>query len=368
MSYGVFGDDAQKAIDALKGGSSLVQDFGGTEDAATSEESSVVEQPEFSMDADYGEPDSEVAEGNEEQLEAEQPESAEEVPVNDSKDEDGQSEPDDIEYIKADGKKIKVDYSDRERIKKVHQLAAGARKWQSERDNAIKERDELQAKYEEAQSILSKADKFVEDGDDAGLYHLITGGKNLDDLVEARMEEQGRLATMSPEERDAYTNKQELERKEKALAKREEAIRMREEKAQADLDTSDRKLQQSMVNAAFNKHRFHGQFGNAKDEQKADRMLWREVISTLESYPSVTQELIDQTVAEAAEGIKSLIGLQAKKQVDKQIKKQKTEAKKEVQKEVFDESTKQKRKLQQQIRDKDYSGAIADMFSGKSFF
>jgi hypothetical protein len=363
MTYGNFGEESQKAIDALMKGESVVSDAEAQLGDATPEESSVVEEPSFSMDADYGEPETESEVGFENQEEI-APDS-----VDDSKIADSESNIEDIEYIKADGKKVKIDYTDRERIKKVHQMAAGARKWQSERDSAIKELTELKEKHSEVQSILDKCDAFVKDGDDEGLFRLITGGKELEDLVQARIEEREELSVKSPAEIDAWKNKKEHDKRMKELERREAAYEARIAEADKKLDESDKLRQQSMVNSVFNEHRFAGKFGDAKREYRADKMLWREVVDKLGGMESVTQEVINTTIREAAEDIRELINIQANKKADKQIKKQKTEAKKEVQKAVFEDENSKKRKLQQQVKEKNYASAITDILSGDlSFF
>ena len=372
-TLGSTNEEVQAAMNALKNGDSVAPEIEETE--ATTEESSEVEEPEFSMDADYGEPDSEIdQEASDEETEETEPSEATEEPVQDSETDDSKSEVEDIEYIKADGKKVKIDYTDRERIKKVHQMAAGARKWQSERDVAIKERDDLKAKYEESKAVLDKCDAVIDDDD--ALFRLITGGRELNDIVEARIAEQGKVSRMSPEELTAYTSKKEYEERMKAFDKREQGIIKREEDAKKDLDTSEKLRQQSMLNSVFNEYRFHGQFGDDKSardqETKADRMLWNESLKVLNGYEEVTQEIIDSVVKEQAEALRGLINRQADRKAKTTRKQVKTQAKAKAQEQVFDDpkNNKQKQKLQSDIKKGNIKDSLADILGGNmnSFF
>ena len=358
------------AINALKSGAPVNE--AETSDLSSGEEDVSIEEPTFSMDADYGEErDSEATESDEEETEEldasadDADDSEDETEVDDS---EGDEQSADIEYIKADGKKIKVDYTDRERIKKVHQMAAGMRKFQSERDSAIKERDELKPKYDELKGLFDKADNFIENQDDDGLFHLITGGKELEKIVEARVAERDEMSKLSPQELEAYTNKRvqdkrlaEIERKEKALAKREE-------EADAKLDTSEKTRQQTMVETVFNEYRFAGQFGDDEKslarENEADTMLWNAIDSDLQGYDKVDLELIRKVVKTKSDSLRSLIDVQANKKVNSQIKKKKNTAKKEVQKAVFDKDATKKKELQSQIKNRDYTGSLQNLLSG----
>ncbi len=380
-----FNDEQQKAIDALTKGAPVVTET--EEAAAIAEESSVVEKPIFDMEEKYGEPVEVSAESDEDQEELVDPteedkeppkeEDTEEIAPDlelDSEPEDSKSKSDDIEFIKAGNKKIKIDYNDRAKTKKAYEMAAGMRKFQSERDEAIKERDESVEGGKKDREIIEACDKFVADEDDFGLFNYVSGGKDLNEIIEKEIEKRGELARMSPEELSAYKNKEVLDAKMKELDKRNEAILAREEKAQSDLNTSEINRQQSMINSVFNDNRFHGQFGEGakarKDELKADRMLWKACIDTLSGYETIDKELIDKVVADEAASLRALINVQADRKANKTRKTVQKEAKAKVQEEVFDSGDKrqQKARLQSQIKEKDMKGALADLLGGNSIF
>lgn len=366
---GEFGDEAQKAIDAFKNGSPVVQESEVNFDAATSEESSAVEEPNFSMDADYGEPSQEDQPEveNSEEVSEEKSEETSSEDIEDSVVEDSQSDTPDIEYIQAEGKKIKIDYSDREKTKRAYQMAAGMRKFQAERDTYKKQLDEQIAKGKDNQDIIDKCDAVIDD--DEALFRLITGGRELSEIVEAKMAERDELAAMSPEQLDAYKKNQDFEKRERELKKREEALKAKAEEADNALSTSERNRQQTMVNSAFTEHRFAGKFGDPSREARADRMLWKDVVERLSEYDSVNQELINQVVAEAAEDMRSLINIQAQKQIKKQVKKQKQVSTKKAQEAVFDGDATKKQELQSKIKDGDYTSALGGLLGGDySFF
>jgi len=360
-------DRGQAALDALKSGGT-VSTVDSSELSSNGPEVKI-EEPSFSMDADYGERDLEANEGEEESNEesetAVESEETEETEVDDSEEEE---QPEDIEYIQADGKRIKVDYSDRERIKKVHQMAAGMRKFQSERDTAIKERDEIKPKYEELKSLFSKADSFIGENDDDGLFRLITGGRELEDIVTAREQERGKMSKMSQEEIDAYTEKKATDKRTADLNKREAVLKKREEDADAKLNTSEKTRQQTMVETAFNKYRFAGQLGDdaqaKSNEDFIDSTMWNNAIKALEGYEEVDLELIETVMKENAERLRSMINVQATKKANSQINKTKKTAKKEVQSAVFDKNSQKKKELQDMVRSGDMVGSLTSFLGG----
>jgi len=361
--FGEFGDDAQKAIDALKGGSFEAQDTEDNLDAATSEESSVVDDS-VNTDSDT-QPD--LEDQPEQEMSDQEDGDSETKDDADLDAEGGQPKAEDIEFVSADGKKIKVDFNDRERIKKAYQMAAGMRKFQSERDAISKERDDYRVKYEENQKIIDDCDAVIDD--DEALFRLITGGRELGDVIQAKMDERDELAAMSPEALDAYKRNQDFEKRERELKKREASVQSEREKATSDLNTSEMKRQQTMVNSAFVEHRFAGKLGSKKKELQADRMLWRDVVERLEQYDSVNQELINQVVAEASEDLRSIVNIQAERQVKKQVKQQKKASTQKAQEAVFDKDASKQEDLKKKINDGDMTSALQDVLgSGLSFF
>jgi hypothetical protein len=248
-------------------------------------------------------------------------------------------------------------------------MAAGMRKFQSERDALVTERDDWKSKYEDVyNNVIKPCDEALENDDIDTVFRLITGGKELNDLVEERGNERETLAKMTPQQLDTYNNQKQIEKRLMDLERREKLLQKREEETNAKLDTSDKHRQEAMVTPVFEKYRFAGKFGNADKEYMADSMLWNAAIAELSQYESVDRELIDKVFKKQSSVFNGLINAQANKKVDSKIKKQKQEVKREVQKEIFQKNNNRKQDIEQQVKDGDYKNAIAEIFSGNSIF
>ena len=115
---------------------------------------------------------------------------------------------DDIEIVATkDGKKIKIDYSDRNSIKRAHLLAKQGRTWQAERDNAIKERDELKTYGADRDEVLQALEDAKDDIPE--LYRLITGGEDWEAMIENEIRQREEIAQLTPEQLEVY-NKHKL--------------------------------------------------------------------------------------------------------------------------------------------------------------
>jgi len=363
MSYGEFGDAAQAAINTLKAGGS-VQPEATLPESAVPENEAEIDESKFDVSADYDSEESNEEEDNSEELEVSED-------ADDLEDSDSEPELEDIEYITADNKKIKVDFTDREKTKKAYQMAAGMRKAFSEKDEAVKGRDEYKSKYEENQKTIDGIDALMEAQDyDAGFKIMFN--KSLEDVIEERIAENDRLSKLSPAEIDAYKSKREVDRRRSELDKREKALSDRETKATDDLSASDLNKQQTMLNSAFDKHRFAGKFGSdaqaKKREHTVDQMLWRTVTDNLSALGNVDQETVEKTVREAAESLSEIINVQATKKKQEVKKTEKNVAKKKAKEAAFDKNSTgdlaKKKDLQSKVRSGNLKDAIGGILSG----
>ena len=343
-------NDTKSEIEAILGESVEWSD-GKPEEPVESAEDLVdmlLDKEDESEDDDSSDPDVDEAEEKEEK------DSDEDAP------EDEELSEEDIEYVPANGKKVKVDFKNRDHIKKTYALAALARPMQARADKAVAELESLKSETAEDTEILNRLDELVEAGDDEGIYRLVTGGKNLVDLFEQWQEEQGKLSEMSPEELEAYKDRQEVERRKTELERREAAIAAREREAESKLSKSELQEQQSWVNSAFNKQRFAGTLGDKAREQRLDNMVFNSVKATLASMKAVSPELINEVIKHEFDAIRGTLDKTVEKKASKVIKKVKNKATREAQEAAT--GKKSKKPKQEEINPDDLlSGSLEDI-------
>jgi hypothetical protein len=124
-----------------------------------------------------------------------------------SSDEDTESEDDDyfIE-VPANGKTHRIDLRNRDEVRKhlsaglgVKQAFSELAKYRQENKRLVQEMKASQTFREKAE-LMDKLEKIKDD--ETELYRVITGGKSLDDIVEARVKKKLAWADASPEERE----------------------------------------------------------------------------------------------------------------------------------------------------------------------
>jgi hypothetical protein len=197
-----------------------------------------------------------------------------EAPAEDESPEEVSDEaPEDIEWIKAGGKKVKVDYTDRARTKKAHELAAGFREMTASRDTIQKEFDSYK---EEVASKIEVLDILNQHKDDpAELVRLFTGGKvDLEEWRQAQNAHEEKLSLMSDDELAAYQRQINDRVKDERIA----ALEAKIERSQADQEaatTSAREIERRhTLENAFNKYRMAGKLGDPMMEEALDNGLW----------------------------------------------------------------------------------------------
>jgi hypothetical protein len=117
-------------------------------------------------------------------------------------------------------RKVEVDFSDKEKLKKYVQMAHGARKWQAERDHARSQINEVQGKLTELESNWKVMNEVFQNKGVEGLVDLLEGREGAyKDKLQREIQKAQFLENASPEELEAYQQKeaytktqQELER------------------------------------------------------------------------------------------------------------------------------------------------------------
>lgn len=236
-----------------------------------------------------------------------------------------EEKPADVEYIEVTGEsgrtKLKIDWSDRESIKKAVSMAAGARKWQAERD-------QLKSKYE---GLAKEAGEYKESWAQVEAAFKGNGVAGLVDLFEGRQGayEEWRQREVDKElmRRDATPAELErLEMVERMEKLQRESSRMKQEAEQKELtakaaaEAAVRDRLEASVNPAFDAVRFAGTLGDESLETRLDKGVWSDAMDTLaeveEKYgpEAITPQLARKVFKESAESVRKALQVQAKKE------------------------------------------------------
>lgn len=236
-------------------------------------------------------------------------------------------------------RKIEIDYSNREAIKKAFQLQYGARKWQAERDREIESKKSIEAELGKVKQDWETLDKAYQQGPEH-LFDLLQGRKGaFKEHVRKEREREEFLKYATPEEIRSMELKEMNERKEREL----DEIRKENEKFKqamvSEREQAEIRSMESQVHPVFNKYRFAETLGNADDEQVFDEMLWNSGIQRLTAYEEkgipITRELVDREFKAVAGTIRKRIGTQAEKKATRVVEQKKREATENVQAKVM---------------------------------
>ena len=236
-------------------------------------------------------------------------------------------------------RKVEVDFSNRDKLKKYVQMAHGARKWQAERDQARGQIEEVQSRLGELESNWEVMNKVYGEKGVEGLVDLLEGKQGAyKEQLRREMDKARFLENASPEELESYQQREASEKQARELERmKQEYEEFRQQMTQKEEQAELASLE-SRVHPAFDKYRFADKLGNADDEHMFDEMLWNSTLKRLEPYEekgmTISPELVEKEFKTVASAIRRRIGMQAEKKASKVIEQKKTEATENVQAKV----------------------------------
>lgn len=227
-------------------------------------------------------------------------------------------------------RKYTIDYTDRDKIKKAFEYAAGFRKMQARGDKAIKESEELKAGY-------AKLEDAWGEGGVQGIKNVIaalSGSENgVEEFLQAELDERQRIASMSPEERADYDRQREEEAR---RLEWETKMRTMEDKERSYQERIEREQEEQLSNyaqTALDKYNFNGKLGNREDENLWNKMVWSNAIELLEKHAKDDTKFTQSNFLKAFEvahaNLSRRLRAQVSNQVDKQVGKTKASAAKD---------------------------------------
>lgn len=330
-----FGDIFSKAMSVASDPGKSVGEAYGDSSSSTTDESSIVSsssenQNSGLIDSILGK-ETAAEEGSGEQSAQDAGQPSKEQP------EEGESTPKEgeVEYITVKGpngrsQQVKVDYNDRDHIKKVYSMAAGMRKFQAERDNLARELETLRGSAGKKAEQFDQLNQIYKESGIEGLIDVLAAEEGgFQKLLEKKIEEREWRQNATPEElalHQAEMAKLSRDKEYERLRKEFEDMKLAQQKT---IEQAETKALESQVHPVFDKYRFAGKLGNAQDEHMLDKMLWNTALQALEDYPDdadISPEIIQKEFSSAAQTIRRLVNKQVDKGVTRAVEQKKKTA------------------------------------------
>jgi len=217
----------------------------------------------------------------------------------------------DFEYVSAGGRKIKVDYSDKDKIKKAYQMAAGMRKFQKERDDARKNMDTLKSEVAELKDMWSKIETAAGRNDYNELMRIMTAGKmDFDSVLQQRLEKEKAREEATEDEIRQMDLEDQIRALQDKLDKQNAEFEERVTKAQQNMEEAELRSLESKINPAFDRYRFAGKLGDPDAEHMMDEMLWTRTLTKLDDYEDLTPEIIRKEFKAISEALNKVVNKQ----------------------------------------------------------
>lgn len=228
-------------------------------------------------------------------------------------------------------RKIEIDYTDRAAIKKAHEMAAAARKWQVERDRERTGKSQLEEKLNSTSRVVEALEKAYAEKGELGVIDLIAGKPGASaEFIQRQVDRAKFLEKASPEDIKRLEERERLEFVERELVKQRKENEDREARVAQEREAAELRATEATVHPVFEKHRFDGKLGDEETEAMFDEMLWTSALKRLKPYEDkglpMTKELVDREFRTVATALRKRIGAQAEKRAASVVEQKKQEA------------------------------------------
>ncbi len=228
-----------------------------------------------------------------------------------------------------DGKrrKIKVDFSDKDKLVKYVQKAANATRLQSERDAALARIEKLQ----ESESAISNLQSIVDERGFEGLIDQLNvdnGGyeawikSKLDRHEQRQHASEDEIRYLDEQEKNAALQRR-LDLIEQRQIEREERVSQETEQAELDRKASE-------VNPIYFKYSFDGKLGDSVVEQRHNKAMYREVMERLDELADndvkITKAVIEKEFKSYVQPFMKSINKKVRQNISKALDRKKKEA------------------------------------------
>lgn len=228
-------------------------------------------------------------------------------------------------------RKVEIDYTDRAAIKKAHEMAAAARKWQVERDRERTEKAQLTESHAKTSRVVEALEKAYAENGEKGVIDLIAGKPGASaEFIQKQIDRAKFLEKASPADVAQLEQKERLEVLERELTKQRQENEDREKRVLTEREATELKATEATVHPVFEKHRFDGKLGDEETEAMFDEMLWNSALKRLKPYEDkglpMTRELVDREFRTVATNLRKRIGMQAEKKAASVVEQKSQEA------------------------------------------
>lgn len=256
------------------------------------------------------------------------------VSLEDSSTQGTASPSEDIFELKVTGpkgpQKVKVDLSDKEKIKNYVRLAHGARKWQKERDDTRLEAKKLQEELTGFKKDWQQIEEAYKLDGVKGLVNLLE--KNdaaYDKFVEQEFSKRKEWESLSPSQQELIRQKEEIARSKMEQEKLRKSYEEQLNQIQTEKQQVFEKQLESKIHPSFDRYRFSGKLGDPQAESEFDEMLWGKVMGRLDNLSAetdLTQAIIDREFRMASQSLAKHLNKQVETAVSKTIQDKKQAA------------------------------------------
>lgn len=253
--------------------------------------------------------------------ESEEPEteSSDELPLNTSN----------IEEIVSGGRKMKIDWNDKESIKRQIQMAGGVSKLKSQHDAMLGQKKELEAKHSELSEIMNVLESTFQKQGAKGVINLLAGKDDAwDNQLKQEMARAKAYENATPDQRNYLELQEALEAERKEKASILADVKSQTERAKLDREAADRSSAEAAVHPVFEKYRFAGKLGDTAVEQQLDDAIWSKAVRNIQEVPEheLTQARIDKEFRSVAATFQKMFKDQGSKNAEKVLAKKKENA------------------------------------------
>jgi len=218
-------------------------------------------------------------------------------------------------------KRIKIDWNNRDAIKKAISMAAGARKWQNERDQLRKNLEEREAQYKDVQTAWDAVEQAYTNQGLEGLVDLLANKQGAyAEWVQQQVDKELQKRDATPDELEKIQLRERLDRIERERNIESKRLKEREDAIAQERAAAEEAALQSVVNPSFDRVRFAGTLGNEQLEERLDRTVWSEAIDILanieeeQGKQAITPAMTRRVFEEVASSLRQGLNMKAKEE------------------------------------------------------
>lgn len=223
-----------------------------------------------------------------------------------------------VEYLdltdETGRKRIKIDWANKDAIKKAISMAAGARKWQNERDQLRKNLEEREAQYKDVQTAWDAVEQAYTSQGLEGLVDLLANKQGAyTEWLQKQVDKELAKRDATPDELEKIQLRERLDRIERERSIESKRLKEREEAIAKERAAAEEAALQSVVNPSFDRVRFAGTLGNEQLEDRLDRTVWSEAIDILSNIeeqqgkqaitPAMTRRVFEEVASSLRQGM-----------------------------------------------------------------